>query len=301
MVYTDLSVMRNQFYQRAVSFNGFRDITLEDVQGILSLIKERKSRVTKPTSIFISTGLDNYIQTLRYLLNPKIGLELRTIDERLIYLILATDPNFETFNAFLASNIISTHDIESAPAVEQKRLAKERENALSAYETQVRETIGFYDPRLLKYESILKKGLLKSSGFFQGVIIPSINGLLKKADNIESFDNISSNILERIKLLKEKWCIEAKDPKDLNSLAYNLLNRYKDLHIYTVEEQVILFMLVADPELDLLRIYEEESTIPKMEDRAIEEIGFYNKGLVNVEKLYHQKFEPEKQISAWTI
>ena len=299
MVYTDLSVMRNQFYQRAVSFNGFRDITLEDVQGILSLIKERKSRVTKPTSIFISTGLDNYIQTLRYLLNPKIGLELRTIDERLIYLILATDPNFETFNSFLASNIISTHDIESAPAVEQKRLAKERENALSAYETQVRETIGFYDPRLLKYESILKKGLLKSSGFFQGVIIPSINGLLKKADNIESFDNISSNILERIKLLKEKWCIEAKDPKDLNSLAYNILNN-REIRLYTPEEQILFFILVADPDLRLLTIYEEESKRDRINERALKEVGFVSNGLIKSEQLYHDKFEPEKQVSAWT-
>ena len=301
MIYEGKSLitMQQQFHTRAVSFEDFKNITDKDIQRIKEQIKAHSKNTKKIYGT--NLGLMNYINTLQYLINPTISLELKTFDEKVLYLILSCDPNLEMMDAFLSSEITPLQDIEDAAVEARKALKEQRNKEIALYESEVRKRIGFYDPKLLRYESLLHRGLFKKEGFVADVKSPSIGSLLKRSEKIENINIINALNLLRLKSIAERWAVEAKDPKDLNSLAYNLLNRYKDLHIYTVEEQVILFMLVADPELDLLRIYEEESTIPKMEARAIEEIGFYNKGLVNVEKLYHQKFEPEKQISAWTI
>ena len=301
MVYMnlDIRILQRQFYDKTVSFNNFRNITKESIESILTKIKLRAKRAQESESRYTNNSLNNYIKTLQYLINPKIGLELKTIDERLLYLILSVDPDFKMFEAFLESDIIPESDIKSASAEEQPALQQKRKTSITSFSDRVRDEIGFYDPNLLKYESALKKGLLKEKGFFSKVRIPTISSLIRKADKVANLDVISDLNLGRIKYLIQKWYTEAKDPQDLNSLAYNIINN-RELHLFVPEEQVLFFTLIADPDLSLLTIYEEECTIDKIKARAQREVGFITKGMLNIERLYHDKFEPEKQISAWT-
>ena len=50
----------------------------------------------------------------------------------------------------------------------------------------------------------------------------------------------------------------------------------------------------------MLRIYEEESMMPKVEERTIEQFGFFNQGLLPLERKFHKRFCPEKKLSIWT-
>ena len=295
-----LETLRRQFHSRSVTFNNFQDITNEDVETLKQIIASKKKYLEAKQSLFINPGLNNYINTLRYLTNPTISQELSTFDEKVLYLILSCDPELITMKTFISSDILPASRInEEEDDKKRKGLEQRRYQELEQYATAVRQELGFYDGSLLKYESILSRRLLKKQGLIADVKIPSLDKLLKRAELIKTLDIITDNSLIRLRSICEMWLNEAKDPTDLNSLAYNLLNRFKDLHIYNIEEQLIIFILIADPNLDLLKIYEEESNFNQMKVRAKNELGFYNKDLIKVERLYHDKFEPEKEISAW--
>jgi len=298
--YFNVDTVRRQLHSRSISFNNFKEITEEDIKRIKKKIESLKT-FSVPKYSYVSKESDNYASTLRYLTNPRISTEYKTFDEKILHLILATDPDFITFKTFLASNITPIEDINDEQDEKRRRqLQDQRRLEIETFENEVRKQIGFYDGNLVKYERILTMTLFKTEGFISDVKTSSINPLLKRAELVKNINVITELNLKRLKLVAERWATMAKDPQDLNSLAYNLLNKYKDMHIHTIEEQIILFILIADPELDLLRIFEEESTYQKVQERAQEEKGFYNKGLINVERLYHDKFEPEKVISAWT-
>lgn len=301
MIYgKNLETLKNQFHSKSVSFNNFKNMTQNDIDRIKKLVERKKGFTNKP-SIYGNLGLMNYTNTLQYLINPTISQELKTFDEKIMYLILAVDPELQTIKTFIETEIIPISDInEETDEKRKEELKKLRKEQQSAYISDVRKKIGFYDQELIKYESILHRGLLKEEGFISGVKAPSIGTIIRNATLVKNLNIVSENTLQRLKSICERWYVEAKDPSDLNSLAYNLLNNYKALHIYTVEEQVLLFILIGDPNLDLLKIFEEESNYNKMKERALKELGFYGKGLISVEQYYHDRFEPETKLSAWT-
>lgn len=295
-----LDTLKNQFHSRSVNYTYFRNITTEDIERIKKII-ERRTEGTK-YSIQINKGLENYYLALYYLTRPTASRDLPSFDEKILYLILSTDPNLTTIKLFLETNIPIKEEIDKIEdSKEKERKLQERNTIIHDYIQRVRNAIGFYDEKYLRYESTLLNGILKEQEFASDVKTPSIMEIEKRASKIINLNIISDLNLARLKRIAEKYQIEAKDSTDLNSLAYNLINRPKSLHLYTIEEQVILFLLIADPTLRLLTIFEEESTYPKMEQRAKEELGFYGKGCLKAEQLYHKKFEPTKKVSAWTI
>lgn len=303
MIYESKSLytLEKQFHSHSVSFNNFKGLTMEDVEQIKERIATKRKNIDAKTTLNDISGLTNYINTLRYLTNPTISQELKTFDERILYLILSCDPELELMKTFISSEITPASHIEDEEnETKRQELQTRRKQELNEFKNSVRSKIGFYDSRLLRYESLLSRGLFRKNGLVSDVKIPSLKSLLARAELIKNLNIITDISLLRLRSIQKRWIDEAKDPKDLNSLAYNLLNRYKDLHIYNVEEQIIVFMLIADPNLDLLRFFEEESNYKQIKARSLQELGFYNKELINVEQLYHDKFEPNRILSAWT-
>ncbi len=299
--YYDLETLKRQFHSRSVSYNRFKNITEQDIERIKGKVDQMNKSLPKTSQSRENDGLDRYIKSLRFLISPTVYLDYKTFDEKILHLILAVDPDFVTYKSFLTSDITTLEEIDKAEDVkEKKRLQERRRIGLDIFETNVRKQIGVYDPNFLKYERLLTLTLFKTEGFVSDIKVRSLPQLIKKAELVKDIKPVTHLDLARLKQIAQRWGIEAKDPKDLNSLAYNILCKFKDLKLRNIPEQIILFILIADPNLDLLRIFEEESTYPKMEERAKTELGFYGQGLINVEKQYHDKFEPEKQISAWT-
>ena len=82
--------------------------------------------------------------------------------------------------------------------------------------------------------------------------------------------------------------------------TYSITNQKQLLGLKTLAEQFAFFILITDRDLDMLRIYEEESMMPTVEERIIEEFGYYNKDLLTLEKLFHTRFCPDKKLSIWS-
>ena len=50
----------------------------------------------------------------------------------------------------------------------------------------------------------------------------------------------------------------------------------------------------------MLRIYEKESMMKNIEERIIEQFGYFNKDLLILEKIFHERFCPNKKLSIWS-
>ena len=79
--------------------------------------------------------------------------------------------------------------------------------------------------------------------------------------------------------------------------AYSVTEQKKLLGISGIAEQLVLFILLVDSDLDMLRIYEEESIMQNVAARIIEQFGYYNQELLTLERKFHRRFCPDKQIS----
>lgn len=296
---TDIVSLQYQLYSKGKQFRGFQDITADRYMQIKSLIKRRNER-TKPINKFIGTGLLNYAESFKYVNSQISNRELKTYDEQILFLILANDPNLRAHKLFLSTSMPSAKEIDLVDDDEKEELNELRRQGFEELKAKSRNELGFYDPSLIKYEEILKTGFYRTGKFEEDVKISFIKPLTERAKILENLDIVTNNAYERIKELAARYEVKAKDPKDLNSLAYNLLYLYQNFGIHTLEEQLIIFLLIADPSLALLRIYEEESTYPKFEERAMLELGFQSRSFIKFERLYHDKFEPDKTISPWT-
>ena len=295
----DLTSLKKQLYSRDVTFNYFRDLSEKDLKELIERAKFRNERFKKPDSYPGYVKLENYVSTLQYLTSSRVSFDFDSFDKKILFFILSNDPGFKTYNLYLQSKIVPMDEIEQYTGLKRLFLTEARNRAEADYIAKVREEIGFYDEEFLKYEMILKQTLIKTQGFLSDVKIPSIRLITNKANNIEAL-TITQESFEKVKKIAEKWYTQAKDPSDLNSLAYNILNNAEEIPVLTDQEQLLLIVLVGDPDLKLLTIYEEECTKDRQVDRAMNEVGFYNKGMINFEKQYHKQFEPEKQIYSWT-
>ena len=78
------------------------------------------------------------------------------------------------------------------------------------------------------------------------------------------------------------------DKYNTSLATYSVIDQKKLLGLNNSYEQLALFILLVDGELDMLRIYEEESRMPNVEKRIIEDFGYYNSELLNLEKKFHK-------------
>ncbi len=302
MTYESVNVdtLRRQFHSRSVSFNNFQNITEQDIEKIKEKVNRINSYVKANNSYLNGVGLNKYISALKYLTSPKIAMEYKTFDAKILHLILAVDPDLKMYDQFVISDITSLSSIKNAEPEKKAELEAKRAYDIDIFANQIRKELGFYDGQLIKYERILRSTLFKKEGFYEDVTAPSIQPLLNRTAFIKNLDMIDEKQVEILKKSIEKWYIEAKNPQDFNSLAFNLLHKYKEMDIKTIPEQLIYFMLIADPNLNMLKIYEEECTVQRIKSRSNEEVGFFNQGFIKLERMYHDKFEPNMILdSAW--
>jgi GTPase SAR1 family protein len=98
------------------------------------------------------------------------------------------------------------------------------------------------------------------------------------------FDLTNSLSFEQLKNIAQ-GCL-AMAPYDTKVATYSVINQKKLLGISGMAEQLALFILLVDSELDMLRIYEEESMMSEVERRIKEQFGYYNPELLNLDYRY---------------
>ena len=291
---------RTKLYQKEREFKRFETLTLDDVAKVAKKLYS-KQEMNAQSGFYRKDKLTKYMDTLTYLTNPSIHMELKTYDERIIYLIMSVDPELEAFKEFLKTNITPTKVInaEQDPK-KQQELISQRESEILEMQTRIRNKIGFYDSKLLKYEETYFKRFISSKELITKVNQDNITKLLRIIPLISSFNDISD---ERYQILQEKakeWLATTNCENDLFTAAYSCSEQKETIGLNGIIEELIFLVLIGDPELDVLRIYEEESRMDEVERRCKEAFNYYSKDLITLERLYHERFCPEKTLSPWT-
>ena len=291
---------RTKLYQKEREFKKFETLSLDDVAKVAKKLYS-KQEMNAQSGFFRKDKLTKYMDTLTYLTNPSIHMELKTYDERIIFLIISVDPELEAFKEFLKTNITPTKVInaEQDPK-KQQELISQRESEILEMQTRIRNKIGFYDSKLLKYEETYFKRFISSKELITKVNQDNITKLLRIIPLISSFNDISD---ERYQILQEKakeWLATTNCENDLFTAAYSCSEQKETIGLNGIIEELIFLVLIGDPELDVLRIYEEESRMDEVERRCKEAFNYYSKDLITLERLYHERFCPEKTLSPWT-
>ena len=295
---------RTKFYQKERESKKFQTMDEEQLASVAKKLYRKEEISSNDVNPFQSpriTKLDKYIKVLQYLSNPSIHMEIKTFDERLAYLIMAVDPYLITFKEFLKINLMTIEEISRIEDLkERNRLFDERNQTICEYESTVRDQIGFFDAKLLKYEELFFKRFYNNKELITQVGQHNEDKFLLLSCLIQSFDSISNERYQELVEKAEVWLSMVPEKYRSKIATYSITNQKDLIGLDTLAEQYAFYILIVDGNLDMLRIYEEESMIPKTEERIQEEFGFYNPSMITLEKLFHSRFCPEKKISIWS-
>ncbi len=300
--YKTIDYFKTKLYQRDKEFQGFENI---DEEALVSMSKKvyRKIELNEDRNNYHSNlnRCDEYKNMLEYLTNPGIHIIFPTYDEKILFLIMATDPNLIIYKEFLKTDIPSLGEILLIPDEKEKEIKlQERVNIIRNLEIRIREKIGFYDSKLLKYEIAYFKTFFSKRDLIPEVKQNNINNFLNQAKVIKSLNNVSQERYQEIIEKVELWISQINTNEKVKTAIYSITQQIDMLGLKSLEEQVIFFILATDPNLEMLRIFEEESLTPRIMERSIEYSGYYSPIIIHLEKIFHQRFCPEKEISIWS-
>ena len=294
---------RTKLYQKGNSSNKFESMSEEELAIVAKKIYERQEipSIKRNYNAERSPKLEHYIKTLKYLINPDIHMELPEYDQRIAYLIMAVDPYLITFKDFLKIHIQSIDEIaKKQDKKKRNQLFDERNKAINKYECTVRDQLGFFDVRLLKYEELFFKRFYNKRELITEVGIHNEDSFILLSLLVSSFDSISDARYQELQRKANIWLSQVPSKYKTKIATYSVQNQKELIGLKSPEEQLVFFILVVDPNLDMLKIYEEESMIGPTKERILEQFGYYSKALISFEKLYHRRFCPTKILSPWT-
>ncbi len=291
----EITVLQGKLYQREPSFMGFDGLSEETIESLRESYNEAEESKTE------SDGLRNYIETLRYLTSPNVRLKLPTFDDRIIYLIHSVDPNMLMYKMYASAQLTTTAQINEADEQEKKVLLEQRKNEVAEIVRKIRHALGFYDNRLLKYESILYNKYLKTTDFIKEASRDYTPNIIRAAKTVRSFQNVTDERYKELADLVTLWETQTNGKGNAKLAAYTILEQNNILSLTSTKEQLLFFILAVDSDLSMLTIHEEESRKDRMEERLKEEFGVASDDLLRVERLYHQRFCPDKKISVWSL
>ena len=128
----------------------------------------------------------------------------------------------------------------------------------------------------------------------------AIDSIIIRARILNDFDGISDERYDELVSIAQWWSSLVPVQYRSKTAIYSVINQAKLLGLKNAVEQLTLFILLIDNDLDMLRIYDEESKTDIIERRITEQFGYYHKELLRLEKKYHKRFCPDKPISLWT-
>ena len=284
--------IKNRFYQYAVKTKNMKEITeerLEEVKSDLEVYKERILNGDNKRSPMYK--LDRYYNCLRYV----DGKRHYTFDEKMAFVINLVDPDCTMYIAYRALDIIPKEEIEAMEDPKEQTAAKLKNDiTIGEYQSAMRAELGFYEGRLVKFEEQYYKRFIKKFIPFAG---KDYSDVLFTSQH--DFSNITTFQYLRVKE-KALDYIEKVGQTDPKTIIYHLLFQNNLLRLYTSEEKLLFFIMVYDPELDHLNIYDDECMWDKIEEKIREEKGYFNRNLIIIEKEYCKAFDLQsKRKNLW--
>ena len=300
-IFKPVEYYTSKFYEKGKESKRFMDLTEDDLKELKKKVEEKRQMMSDNVT-FRSVHMpkfDVYQSALEYLTNPTIHLKYRTFDERVAFLIMMVDPELVLFREYLKLNVISKEEIAKVEdKKERAALLQKRNQAILNFQSTVREKLGFYDAKLIKYEEMYFNKFLGEKELITEVGNNNQEAIIFRAKVLSNFDSVSDERFEQLKDIAQ-GCLSIA-PYDTKVATYSVINQKKLLGLSGMAEQLALFILLVDSELDMLRIYEEESMMSEVEKRIVEQFGYYNPELLKLEKKFHKRFCPDKELSFWT-
>lgn len=289
-----IDIARKRLYVNQINFNDFTNIDEEELKRIKDLVKKTKETIFSQSTNanIMNEKLEQYLAVMRYLGSTNTNNDLPTYDAKIVFLIEAIDPDLELYKTYLEYPIILMSQIAYEDNLAKKlELQSKANNQMKKVESKIRQKSGFYDAKLLNYEAKYFK------------TIRCHNELLTTVNHayFAKFSQIfkeSSKFAEITMRDNEELILKAEDYLDkyganINTLAFQLLFQPEILGLDTIDKIIIFFILVIDKDLKLLDICNEEANWKEIQKRALEEMGFYSKELVILEKKYQEMFVPD--------
>ncbi|MDE6140985.1 MAG: hypothetical protein K2G03_00125 [Bacilli bacterium] len=293
MLASQIEIARKRFYANWVKFRGFENIDAEELKRIKELVKITNETLFSfiPHSRNLSEKLEKYLAVMRYLGSTNTNGDLPTYDAKIVFFIEAIDPNLELYKAYLELPVVLKAQIAAEDNLTKKlKLNHMYNNQLSNIESKIRLKAGFYDAKLLSYETKYFKSLRCHDELITNVNHAYFAKFAPIFQSSNKFVDITDKDNDNVVLKAEDYL--GKYETNLNTLAFQLLFQPDALGLNSTDEIIIFFILVIDKNLKLLDIYHEESNWDEIRRRALEELGFYNKELVLLEKIYQERFIP---------
>ena len=184
-----LDSCRTKFYRRERDSKRFLDLSEEDLV-LLSKKVYRKEEIMEDTllgRVKKMSNLERYQKTLQYLTSPLIGLEFKTFDERIAFLIMMVDPNLITFKEFLKLDLISLEEIDK---IDDKKENQNNKNYETEYDSYTNKKINEFNS---KYDLTTINGIMsipiteaqKYSDGGESVVYMPNKYLVEKLQNIK--------------------------------------------------------------------------------------------------------------------
>lgn len=303
IAFTSVDYYWKKFYQKENNSKSFLELSEEQLSIVSKMVykMQEKMSITLSKKDENTKKIEKYQKTLEYLTNPLIHLDLKTFDERIAYLIMMIDPNLVIFKEYLKIDLISTKEIAKTEDENiRNHLTIIRKQTISAYENTVREKIGFFDIKLLKYEEMFFNNFFNEKELITEVKNNNQDNLIIKAKALKDFNSISDERYKELVSIANNWLSLVPEKYNFKVASYSITNQKKLLGLTSSAEQLTLFILLIDSNLDMLRIYEEESMMKNIKERIIEQFGYFNIELLVLERKFHDRFCPDKKISIWS-
>lgn len=274
---------KRRFYSDSNEFSFFELLTPVTIEKI-----EKSLNDLFPTTKYPRSSLIRYFAVLDYLMNNKVNNDFKVFDYKIAFLIQAIDPDLSIYYHLLTTGF--------SPSDPEEITASRARSIISFIE----KTVGIFDPEFLKYEQVYFQKVKQEGRVLSNIKFDESKKLLDSFKGIPNFDEIKETEFQLLSNKANYYFSVCRNPKDVCTLSFNINNPNSVLELFNVYRKAVFFILVIDPELIALRIYEEESTAEQIRERMILELGFYHEGFVKLEQLYRKRFFPEKSISEWS-
>lgn len=275
---------QKRFYSCASEFAQFKDLNL----SIKTKIKSYLS-LYFPIDKFPLSSSKRYNAILKFLINAKASKDFPTFDEKIIFLIEAIDPDLKIYFYFLTNGFSLSND---------EKTKDERARDLISF---IKKAIGAFDVQFLKYEELYFDKFLKNSSIISNVNRDYTTRFFASLKDIKGLETVNDFQFQFLLRKVDIFFANCNNPKNPNTVCYNLYNQNSILEIWAPIHRAIFFIQVIDPDLNILKIYNEECHISKVQERMLQEFGFYNEDIIKFEQAYQRKFFPGMRFDEWHL
>lgn len=287
---TQMLKIRSKFYMQAQYFEKFANISKKDLKLIDEKIEHFYKVYLKDVKVHSYFKLEKYYTAIRYL---AYNTEL-TFDQKIIFLIKVCDPKCLIYNNYKSLELIPKREIDATEDENEKKMKNEcNESAIISYKNATRSELGFYEAKLLKMEEAYIKSFKKE---FIPCCAKDNSNLLFVGEY--DFKAISSDDYLRVVKIASDYLNDV-ECVDYKTVIYHILFQNDLLHLKTLTEKLLFFILVCDPDLDFLRVYYEECNWASIKERCLDQFSYYSKAIFKIEEDYAAAFVPQHKLNLW--